>query len=300
MPITQQQLTDPQVLAAVSRLEFHSREIVEGFISGLHRSPYHGFSVEFAQHREYSLGDEIRYIDWKVAARSDRYYVKEFEEETNLKAQILVDTSASMLYRGKRATHSKLDYARILAAALATLLLRQRDATGLVLFSDGIQREIPARATGSHLTQILEELVLAVSPPKSSLGATFHTLAEQYRRRGVVMIFSDCFDDVEGMLAGLRHFRHRRHELVVFQILDDDELTFPFHELTKFEGLEDEPELLADPRGVRDAYLAAMTSFCARLESGCREMKADLVRVNTSELPSDVLSRYLAARSGRR
>src|SRR5918997_6741986 len=154
MPLTIQQLSDPKVIAAVSRLEFHAREVVEGVISGLHKSPYHGFSVEFAQHREYTPGDEIRYIDWKVVARSDRFYVKEFEEETNLKAYLLVDTSDSMRYQGRKKPYSKLEYASILAAALSALLIQQRDAAGLVLFNDGIHRYVPPRATATHYTQV--------------------------------------------------------------------------------------------------------------------------------------------------
>src|SRR5688572_25789964 len=178
MPLTQQQLSDPKVIAAVARLEFHAREVVEGVISGLHKSPYHGFSVEFAQHREYTPGDEIRYIDWKVAARSDRFYVKEFEEETNLKAYLLVDTSESMRYQGHRKKYSKLDFASILAAALSSLLIQQRDAVGLVTFNDGVRKFIPPRGLASHYTQILEELVIAESAPKTDLADTFHHMAD--------------------------------------------------------------------------------------------------------------------------
>src|SRR5688572_7791837 len=166
MPLTQQQLNDPQVIGLVTRLELHAREVVEGVITGLHQSPYRGFSVEFAQHREYTPGDEIRYIDWKVAARSDRYYVKEFEEETNLKGYLLVDTSDSMRYQGRRKKYSKLEYASILAAGFASILIQQRDAAGLVLFDEGVRKYVPPRATGTHFTQILEELATAESRPK--------------------------------------------------------------------------------------------------------------------------------------
>ena len=190
MPLTQQQLGDPKVLSAVSRLELHAREVMEGFISGLHKSPYHGFSVEFAQHREYTPGDEIRHIDWKVAARSDRYYVKEFEEETNLKAYLLVDTSESMRYQGRKRPFSKLEYASILAAGLASILMQQRDASGLVLFNDGMQKYVPPRATTSHFTQMLEELATAETKPKSALAPTFHEVAERIKRLGLVLIFS--------------------------------------------------------------------------------------------------------------
>jgi uncharacterized protein (DUF58 family) len=299
MPLTQQQLSDPQVISAVTRLEFHARQVMEGVISGLHKSPYHGFSVEFAQHREYTPGDEIRYIDWKVAARSDRFYVKEFEEETNLKAYLLVDTSESMRYQGRRKQYSKLEFASIVAAAFASLLLQQRDAAGLVLFNDGIQKYVPPRATASHYTQFLEELATAESRPKTSLSSTFHHIAEEVKRRGLVIVISDLFGDVQDILAGLRHFRHRRHELIVFHVLDEDETTFPFDDLTKFEGLELEPEVLVDPRGIREEYLRQFNTFCAELERGCQEIQADLVRMVTTQDPADALSRYLAGRMRR-
>ncbi|MFN3648833.1 MAG: DUF58 domain-containing protein [Armatimonadota bacterium] len=299
MPLTQQQLGDPKVLGAVSRLEFHAREVVEGVISGLHKSPYHGFSVEFAQHREYTPGDEIRYIDWRVLARSDRYYVKEYEEETNLKAVLMVDTSESMRYRGKNRKLDKLEYASVAAAAFSSLLMQQRDAAGLVLFDEGVRTTIPPKATGSHFTQMLEALATAESRPKTELAPTFHQIAEQLKRRGLVVVFSDLFGDVRDVLEGLRHFRYRKHEVIVFHVLDDDEVEFPFDELTKFEGLELEPELLVDPRGIREEYLRQFQEFCTELERGCREIQVDVVRLLTSENPADGLSRYLAGRMRR-
>lgn len=299
MALTQQQLSDPKVIGAVSRLEYHAREVVEGVISGLHKSPYHGFSVEFAQHREYTPGDEIRYIDWRVAARSDRYYVKEFEEETNLKAYMLVDSSESMRYQGKRRPYSKYEYACILAAAFSQILMQQRDASGLVLFDDGVQRYVPPRATASHFTQILEELVAAESHPKTALAPTFHYMADTVKRRGLILVFSDLFGDLEDVVAGLRHFRYRKHEVVVFHILDEDEVTFPFNDLTKFEGLELEPELLLDPRGIRDEYLEQFNGFCYELERRCGEIQVDLVRAVTTQPPSEALTRFLAGRARR-
>jgi len=300
MPLTQQQLSDPKVVGAVTRLQLHARQVVEGVISGLHKSPYHGFSVEFAQHREYTPGDEIRYIDWKVAARSDRYYVKEFEEETNLKAYLLVDSSDSMRYQGRKRPYSKLEYASILAAAFASLLMQQRDAAGLVLFNDGVRKYVPPRATATHYTQLLEELVAAESRPKTDLAPTFHFMAEQIKRRGLIVVLSDLFGDIDDVLEGLRHFRHRKHEVVVFQIVDEDETTFPFDDLTKFEGLELEPELLVDPRGIREEYLRQFNSFCDRLERGCREFNVDLVRAVTTQDPAEALTQYLSSRRRRR
>lgn len=299
MPLTPKQLADPNVVGAVTRLEFHARQVMEGYITGLHKSPYRGFSAEFAQHREYTPGDEIRYIDWKVAARSDRYYVKEFEEETNLKGYMLVDTSESMRYKGRRREFTKLEYASILAAGFSSLLIQQRDAAGLVLFNDGVQTNIPPRATGTHFTLILEALATAESKPKSALAPTFHEIAEQVRRKGLVVIFSDLFGDLEDIVNGLRHFRHRGHEVIIFQILDEDEINFPFNDLTKFEGLELEPEQLVDPRGIRDEYLRAFNDFCTELERRCREIRADLVRTVTSDPVADALSKYLSGRRGK-
>lgn len=299
MPLTPKQLADPNVVGAVTRLEFFARQVMEGYITGMHKSPYRGFSAEFAQHREYTPGDEIRYIDWKVAARSDRYYVKEFEEETNLKAYLLVDTSESMRYKGKRREFTKLEYASILAAGLAALVMQQRDAAGLVLFNDGVQQNIPPRATPTHFTLLLEALATAESKPKSALAPTFHEIAEQVRRRSLIVIFSDLFGDVEDIADGLRHFRHRGHEVLVFHILDEDEVTFPFTDLTKFEGLEQEPEQLLDPRGIRDEYLRAFNTFCTELERRCRESRVDVVRTITSAPAADALSKYLTGRRGK-
>jgi uncharacterized protein (DUF58 family) len=299
MALTPKQLADPNVVGAVTRLEFFARQVMEGYITGLHKSPYRGFSAEFAQHREYTPGDEIRYIDWKVAARSDRYYVKEFEEETNLKGHLLVDTSESMRYKGRRREFSKLEYASILAAGLASLLIQQRDAAGLVLFNDGVQQNIPPRATATHFTLLLEALATAESKPKSALAPTFHEIAEQVRRKGLIVIFSDLFGDIDDIADGLRHFRHRGHEVLVFHILDEDEITFPFNDLTKFEGLELEPEQLVDPRGIREEYLRAFNGFCTELERRCRESRVDLVRTVTSAPAADALSKYLSGRRGK-
>jgi uncharacterized protein (DUF58 family) len=297
MPTTQQQLADPKTLSQMARLQLRANRVVEGVISGLHRSPYHGFSVEFAQHREYTPGDEIRYVDWKVFGRSDRFYIKEFEEETNLKAYLIVDASDSMNYRS--GPLSKLDYGAIMAAALASLLLQQRDAVGLALFNAAIDRYLPPRGIPSHFQQILNELESVRTAPKTSLGVTFHELAERITRRGLIIIISDLFGDVQETLAGLRHFRHRKHEVIVFQVLDRDELEFPFTELTKFVGLEGEPELMADPRGIREEYLRQFTAFREALDRGCREISTDLVSVTTDQALDISLANYLASRMRR-
>jgi uncharacterized protein (DUF58 family) len=287
-------LADPMTLARLARLQLRARLVVEGVISGLHRSPYHGFSVEFAQHREYSPGDELRYLDWKVFGRSDRFYIKEFEEETNLKAYLLVDTSESMTYRS--GALSKLEYGSVVAAALAQLMLQQRDAVGLALFDAQVRRYLPPRGLASHFTQMMEELERPATAPKTDLAATFHELAERIKRRGLIVVISDLFGPVDRALLGLRHFRHRKHEVIVFQILDRDEIEFPFEDLTRFEGLEGEPELLVDPHTLRAGYRREFGAFLQELERGCREISVDLVRMTTDEPVDAVLSRYLAAR----
>jgi uncharacterized protein (DUF58 family) len=287
-------LADPKTLSQISRLQLRARRVVEGVLSGLHRSPYHGFSVEFAQHREYTPGDEIRTVDWKVFGRSDRYYVKEFEEETNLKAYLLLDASTSMTYRS--GPLSKLEYAAVVAAALATLLLQQRDAVGLVVFDDAVRRYLPPRSIPSHFTQILAELEGVQPAPKTNVGRTFHEMAERISRRGLIVILSDLFGDPEEILLGLKHFRHRRHEVIVLQIVDRDELEFPFQDLTKFEGLEGEPELMVDPRGVREEYLRQFRAFVSALERGCRETSIDWVQMPTDQPVDRSLSHYLAGR----
>jgi uncharacterized protein (DUF58 family) len=294
MRLDSTKLADPHTLSQLSRLQLRARRVVEGVISGLHRSPYHGFSVEFAQHREYTPGDEIRYLDWKVFGRSDRFYVKEFEEETNLKAYLLLDTSDSMTYRS--GALSKLEYGCIVAASLAQLMLQQRDAVGLSLFNDRVQRYLPPRGLASHYTQMLAELEAPATAPKTDLAATFHSVAEQIRRRGLIIVISDLFGPPEQALMGLRHFRHRRHEVIVFQILDRHEIDFPFEELTRFDGLEGEPDLLVDPLAVRAEYLREFAAFTGALERGCREIDVDLVRMPTDQPIDQLLSGYLAAR----
>ena len=294
MRLDSTRLADPQTLSRLSRLHMRARLVVEGVISGLHRSPYHGFSVEFAQHREYTPGDEIRYLDWKVFGRSDRFYVKEFEEETNLKAYLLLDTSDSMTYRS--GALSKLEYGCIVAASLAQLMLQQRDAVGLTLFNDQVRRYLPPRGLATHFTQMLSELEAPSTAPKTDLAATFHGLAEQIKRRGLIMVISDLFGPPEQALMGLRHFRHRKHEVVVFHLLDRHELEFPFADLTRFDGLEGEPPVLVDPPAVRTAYLREFHAFAEALERGCREIDVDLVRMPTDQPIDQLLSAYLASR----
>ncbi len=295
---------DPDTLTKIERLDIKARLIVEGYISGLHRSPYHGFSVEFAEHREYSPGDDLKHLDWKVFAKSDRYYIKQYEEETNLRSYVLLDTSQSMCYKsGGRM--SKLEYGKYIAASLAHLLIRQQDSVGLVTFDHALRQRLQASSSPAHKKALLETLAGidedAIGPEqKTDTSVLFHELAEWIKRKGLIVIISDLFDDPEALLFGLQHFRHKKHEVIVFQILDDDEINFPFEDLTLFEGLEDKPELLCDPRSLRDGYMKAFEGFTDRIRRGCRGSRIDFVRVNTAHPLDVVLSAYLANRAASR
>lgn len=298
MATTSKDYLDPKVLAKVERLEVRARLVVEGFISGMHRSPYKGFSVEFAQHREYVAGDDVRFIDWKIWGKSDRLYIKEFEEETNLRAWVFVDQSESMAYAHDEGM-SKFDYAATAAASLAYLLQQQSDAVGLSLFDEKIVRQVPASNTRNGLNNLFQSLQEAKPTQKSKIGTVLTELASTLRKRGVVAVFSDLFDDADEVLRGIRALGQRGHDVIVFHVFDRDELEFPFERMTLFEGLEQMPELLADPRGLRDAYLAEIRSFQDKVRRGCLAQRADYVELSNAQ-PLDVtLSSYLSMRMSR-
>ena len=290
---------DPQTLAKLRGLELRANRIVEGYVSGLHRSPFHGFSIEFAEHREYSPGDDLRYLDWKVFGRTDKFYLKQFEEETNLICYMLLDTSESMEYQSELAPLSKLEYAKCVAASLAHMILRQQDNVGLVTFDKEIRANIRPSSNPSHLKQLIRVMEEASGERKTSTGPIFHDLAERFKKRGIVLIFSDLFDDVASMLTGLKHFRHRRHDVVVFHTLDPAELDFPFQQTTMFKGLEQLPQVVTDPRSLRKAYLREFESFLRAVQSGCRSQNIQYVRLRTDESLDGVLSNFLIARMSR-
>ena len=288
---------DPKILAKISGLDVKARLIVEGFLAGLHRSPYQGFSVEFAQHREYVWGDDLRHLDWKVHARTDKFYLKQYEEETNLVLYIIVDTSESMQYQSGGV--SKLDYACYIAASLAYLTLHQRDAVSLSLFDREPYRYLKPNTNPAHMKNICHSLETCRSKEKTQMGSTLHELADRLPRRGIVLLLSDCFDQVDEIVSGLKHMQYRRHELVLMNIMDPYELEFPFKDTTLFKGLEDYPELLAEPRSLRRRYLEEVSNFQTALKKGCRGLKAEYVLMNTGQ-PLDVaLSAYLAVRGAR-
>src|SRR5204863_1706268 len=285
---------DPKVLNKITRLDLKARHIVEGFMGGMHKSPYHGFSVEFAEHREYSPGDDLKHLDWKVFGRTDRLYIKEYELETNLRSHILLDTSESMDYGSKETT--KLELASHIAASMAYLILRQQDSVGMVCFDKEVKSFIPTSSSMGHLRPILGTLASSTAQNKTDLGVVLNTLAERIQRRGLIILISDLFDRPETILKSLQHFAHKRHDVIVFHVLDEYELTFPFERMTLFEGLEEYPKLLIDPRSLRKAYLEEVNKFCEEMRRGCVKQMIDYVRISTDQDLDVELTKYLASR----
>jgi uncharacterized protein (DUF58 family) len=285
---------DPVTLTKVGRLDLIARLVVEGFISGMHKSPYHGFSVEFAEHREYVAGDDLRHLDWKVWSKSDRYYIKQYEEETNLTCYVLLDVSESMKYGSSGV--NKQDYAGFIAASLTYLMIQQQDAVGMCMWDNDIRKLLPASSSPAHLKLLLNEMAHEPSARKTRVEQVFRSMAEKLRRRGLVVLISDCFAPVPELVRGLQHFRHRRHEVIVFHVLDEYELTFPFEGNVLFKGLEEWPELLVEPRQLREAYLRAIRRFQRSLQKSCANNRIDYVLVKTSDRLDVVLSAYLASR----
>lgn len=289
---------DPTALARFGRLELIARLVVEGVMSGLHKSPFKGFSVEFAEHRQYGPGDEIRHIDWRAFGKSDRYYVKEYEEETNLKAYLVVDSSGSMGYAG--GTVSKFEYARRLAASLAYMMISQRDAVGLVTFDDAVRAMIPAKSAPGHFSVLCKTLEDARTGGETPLSGILHTLAERIKRRGLVVIISDGFDQVDELTAALGHLRHRRHEVLFLHTLAPEEEEFPFRRPSRFRNLERiDQQLRVDPVSLRAAYLERFNAFCETLKERARAMDADYHRASTAVTVEKTLLDYLASRSRR-
>src|SRR5262245_22322784 len=284
---------DLKTLERIKRLDVRARLVVEGFITGQHRSPYHGYAVEFATHREYAPGDDIRHIDWKVWSRSDRLYIKEYEEETNFQCTILLDASRSMAYGGP---WRKFDYAATAAASLAFLLQQQQDAVGLVTFSTRAQSNLPASAHPGHLKLLLHELERTQPDEKTDVAEVFPALASQIRSWGMIVLISDLFLPPAALLGSLRQFRLRRHEVIIFHVLHDDELTFPFRDHTLFRGLEEGSELLAEPRALRQSYLEGVERFLGEVRKICAAAGVDYVLMNTKDPLDAVLGSYLAFR----
>ncbi len=289
---------DPSALAKFGRLELLARLVVEGVMSGLHRSPFKGFSVEFAEHREYEPGDEIRHIDWRVYAKSDRYYIKEYEEETNLKAYLVVDSSGSMGYAGE--FQAKLEHARRLAAALAYLMVRQRDAVGLVAGGKDLRGMLPPKSTPGHFSLVCKTLEETPARGPSALAETLNALAGRIQRRGLIVVLSDGFEPLDRLVSALRHLRHRHHEVLFFHVLAPEEEHFKFRTPARFRDLERPGhELRVNPSGLRAAYLERFEAHRKGLKDALRSMDADYQRASTAVSPEAILLEYLAARTGR-
>lgn len=284
----------PQALARIANLQLVARRVVEGFITGLHQSPYHGFSVEFAEHRAYLPGDPIRHIDWKVYARTDRYVLKRFQEETNLKSYILLDTSASMGFTSGNFT--KLQYGVHLAAALAYLMIDQRDAVGLALFDDQLRRLLPPKSVRSYLNLILTELGSAAPSGQTGVGQALHRVAERMKRRGLVILISDLLDEPDQIASGLKHFRWDGHEVIVLQVLDPLEMSFAFPRDARFRDLETDETIITQPWHLRQAYQKEMNRFLEALKSGCRENGVDYALFDTRRPYDFALAEYLNKR----
>lgn len=298
MTQTSRRFLPPEAIARISRLEILARNVVEGFLSGLHRSPYFGQSVEFAQHREYAPGDDTRRIDWKVWSKTDRYYIKQYEEETNLRTTLLVDLSESMQF-GSHAL-SKYEYACRIAASLSYLLIRQQDSVGMITFDDVIRSTIPPSSKQNHLQSILASLDIQKPAKKTDLQTLLAQVADQQTRRGLIVLISDLFVDRDGLFKGLKLLRTRGHDVMVFHVMDDEELDFNYAGTTKFEGMEEMGDLICDPRSLREGYLAAVTAFVDDVRRHCTRQMIDYHTIRTSEHLDAALAHYLTHRVGMR
>jgi len=287
-------LLDPVTISKAEALGLNARYIVEGYMAGEHKSPYRGFAVEFAQHREYSQGDDVRHLDWKVLGRTDRYYIKQYEQETNYVANILLDGSESMKYGSGKLT--KLQYGKMTAACLAYLILYQRDAVALGLFDTTMRDYTPRSDNKATIHSLMSKLAAFEPTNQTNIATVLHDMARQIRRKGIVIIISDFFDDEANILDGLQHLRFGGNEVIVFHTMDPYELEFPFTGLVEFDGLEQIPKILTRPSEIRKTYLREVEAFRLRLRAGCDRNQCHYVLVNTAQPLHEVLSGYLAFR----
>jgi uncharacterized protein (DUF58 family) len=284
----------PEIVALLNSMSLRARLVVEGYIIGQHRSPYHGFSVEFAEHRSYGPGDEIRHIDWKLFGKTDRLYVKRYEEETNLQAYVLLDTSKSMLYSSGEV--SKLNYANSLVASLTYLMINQQDAAGLVQFSDKINTFIPPRSKPSHLNAILTKLDDENVDNDTKIEPVLHQMADRIKKRGLVILVSDLLDEPEEIMNGLKHFRHNNQEVIVFHILDRKELEFDFNSRTRFLDMESGDEILTEPWHIRSSYTELIMKLQDYYKRECRQQLIDYVPIFTDQYLDKGITEYLNKR----
>ena len=284
----------PDELLSITNMELIARLVVEGFITGLHKSPFHGFSVEFSQHKAYNPGDSLRFIDWKVLGRTERYYIKQYEEETNLRATILLDISKSMLFGGGEV--SKAKYASYLTAALAYLLIQQRDAVGMVLFDDKLRKNLPPKSVYSYLNVLLSEMTGALHGPDTNIAKSLHTIAEQIKRRSLIILISDLLDSPDEIISGLKHFRHEQHEVLVFHIIDPREAAFDFEGDVIFEDLESGERIRTQPGFIRRGYVSRYRAYLEDLARRMRDNRIDYQTLYTDTPYDKALTQYLLKR----
>ncbi len=292
----------PEVLNKISRLELRARQVVEGFLSGLHQSPYKGFSVEFADHRPYVAGDDVRHIDWRLYAKADRFYIKQYEVETNLRTWLLLDCSGSMGYpeHGGDGRMTKWDYACTIAASLAYLLIQQGDGAGLMLFDQAVRGQLPANSSEVHLHRMVDAIERTVPGDQTDAGTVLRHLSERLPHRSMVVIISDLLADEDAIISGLERLRFSQHEVLMLHVLDADELEFSFTDRTLFEGIEEAGlEVLTDPQSLRSAYLEGVNAFINRMRGWCLNNRSDYALVSTADPLDVVLTRFLANRMRR-
>ena len=287
---------NPTIISKLNSLELKARLVVEGFMVGLHKSPYHGFSVEFTEHRPYMQGDNLKDVDWKVYGKTERYFIKQYEEETNLKSYILLDTSKSMDYKSD-GNITKLNYSVILVAALSYLMIKQQDAVGLSLYSEKINKYLPPKSSRPYLQELLKILNAVEASSKTNTAASLNSIAEKIKRRGLVIIVSDFFDDVNSILTALKHFRYKNNEVIVFQILDPIERSFSFGRDAIFKDLETGAEMTTQPYQIQKAYREAMSHFINKIKSECLNSNIEYNLIETSTPFDKALFNYIQKRS---
>ena len=292
--LTISQILSPDTISQLNNLFLKAKFVVEGFIVGLHKSPYHGFSIEFSEHRAYGQGDEIKHIDWKLWGKTDKYFVKQFEEETNLKSYILLDQSGSMNYKSNQI--SKLNYSKLISASLSYLMLKQQDAVGLTLFDNKIRYQISPKSKRSHLYAILAKMDKIQATKKTQISSILHKTAEIIKKRGLIILISDLFDDPNKIMEGLKHFRYNGHEVIVFHIFDDEEINFNFNKRTRFKDLETGQEIITDPWHIKNHYKKIIKEFCQYYKTQCLKNKIDYIKLTTNTSLDIALTEYLLKR----
>jgi uncharacterized protein (DUF58 family) len=291
---------DPEALSRLKNMSLAAKLVVEGFFAGMHKSPHKGFSVEFAEHREYSPGVDPKHIDWRVFGRRDKLYVKQYEEETSLRCYILLDKSSSMGYKSDRQKWTKLEYGSYLAASLAYLMAFQHDGCGLITYDSKERDRVPPKQGPGHLRNMMEKLEQTTPGGETSLSSIFHLLAENIKRRSMVIVISDLFDDPDALVGALKHFRHKKHDVIVFHTLDPAEITFPFDDVTRIEDLETGREVVSDPRAFRKSYLEELGKFLDVVRTGCTTAQIDYAVAETDKPFDSFLGTYLARRQAMR